>query len=369
MTEIIDRIGSYPKEDVTFLLKDLSAVSIEKSTEERERSIQSGTHYSEMLPIEYKPTDEYMKLFYASLEDSKQKVALAAGAVAEQLFAKHGNDTVLCSLARAGTPIGVLIKRYIKMKYHISVPHYSISIIRDRGIDENALQHMLEHHPDGKIAFIDGWTGKGAITKELNRSIQQFNQRWNTRLSSEIAVLADPGDCADIYGTKEDFLIPSACLNSTVSGLVSRTVLNEKWIGPDDFHGAKYYRELSEEDVSVFYIETIAEQFPSIFKEAERLAIGLQRARMKPDWSGLVSIETIREQFGISNTNLIKPGVGETTRVLLRRVPWKILIQPGAEETLKHILLLAKDRGVPVEEYENMSYSCCGLIRPAEKSL
>ncbi len=42
------------------------------------------------------------------------------------------------------------------------------------------------------------------------------------------------------FGTREDFLIPSACLNSTVSGLVSRTVLNDDLIGPADFHGAKF---------------------------------------------------------------------------------------------------------------------------------
>ncbi|MFB8733064.1 cysteine protease StiP domain-containing protein [Bacillus sp. SL00103] len=46
---------------------------MEKSTEERERSIQSGAHYSEMLPIEYKPTESYMDLFYESLKESKEK--------------------------------------------------------------------------------------------------------------------------------------------------------------------------------------------------------------------------------------------------------------------------------------------------------
>ena len=47
-----------------------------------------------------------------------------------------------------------------------------------------------------------------------------------------------------MFGTREDYLIPSACLNSTVSGLVSRTVFNTDHIGPDDFHGAKFYAEL-----------------------------------------------------------------------------------------------------------------------------
>ena len=43
------------------------------------------------------------------------------------------------------------------------------------------------------------------------------------------------------------------------------------------------------------------------------------------DWRGMASIEAIGQEFQIENTHLIKPGVGETTRVLLRRIPWKIL--------------------------------------------
>ena len=61
--------------------------------------------------------------------------------------------------------------------------------------------------------------------------------------------------------------------------------------------------------------------------------------------------------------NMIKPGVGETTRVLLRRIPWKILIDSKENPNLQHILLLAKDRNVEVEEFAGMSYSCCGLIK------
>ena len=65
--------------------------------------------------------------------------------------------------------------------------------------------------------------------------------------SDDLAVLADPGHCVRTFGTRDDFLIASACLNSTVSGLVSRTVLNPKFLGPGDFHGAKFYRELAGE--------------------------------------------------------------------------------------------------------------------------
>ena len=58
-------------------------------------------------------------------------------------------------------------------------------------------------------------------------------------------MLADPGRCAATFGTRDDWLIPSACLNSTVSGLVSRTVLNARLLRPDQYHGAKFYAELA----------------------------------------------------------------------------------------------------------------------------
>ncbi|MGG3622461.1 cysteine protease StiP family protein [Bacillus gobiensis] len=363
MSNLTVKFGSYAEEDVIFLLKDLSGIQIEKSTQEREQSIQKGVHYSEMLPVEYEPTKEYMNLFYSSLETSKRKIAEAAGIVAELLMKKRGKRTVLCSLARGGTPIGVLIKRYIKLVYNESLPHYSISIIRGRGIDEQALTFIREKHPEHSISFIDGWTGKGAITQELRQSIESYNEKHGTDLSAELAVLADPGHCSALFGTREDYLIPSALLNSTVSGLVSRTVLNAKWIGDGDFHGAKYYSELTDEDVSNVYVNTISAEFPAIIESAKQKAAGSSN---EVTWNGLNSVKNIQRDFGVENINFVKPGVGETTRVLLRRVPWKILIQPGSEEEIKHILLLANDKGVPVEEYTDMTYKCCGLIRPLE---
>jgi hypothetical protein len=71
----------------------------------------------------------------------------------------------------------------------------------------------------------------------------------------------------------------------------------------------------------------------------------------------------IQQEFEIENSHLVKPGVGETTRVLLRRVPWKILMRDPSSPYVKHILMLAKERGVEVIHYPNMHYSCCGLIK------
>lgn len=56
------------------------------------------------------------------------------------------------------------------------------------------------------------------------------------------------------------------------------------------------------------------------------------------------SVQAIQQDLGITNIHFVKPGVGETTRVLLRRIPWKILINPRYTNELEHILLLAKEK-------------------------
>ncbi|RFU69027.1 hypothetical protein D0469_11160 [Peribacillus saganii] len=356
-------MGSYPVDDVTFLLKDLSEVMIEKGTEDREEAIQSGVHYSEMLPIEYQPSPEYMNLYHQSLNEYSSKLAVAVGVVAEQIAESKGEQVVLVSLARAGTPIGILIKRYLSFALGISVPHYSVSIIRGRGIDTNAISFIKNQHPEGKIQFVDGWTGKGAITRELNSSCKQIKDEYGFDIDEKLAVLADPGYCAHIYGTREDFLIPSACLNSTVSGLISRTVLNKDYIQEGDFHGAKYYSHLENEDVSNDFIDRIVSEFPKVTQIIQDKLSCVKQSYSLPKWTGLDNVKKIQKEFGIENVNMIKPGVGETTRVLLRRVPWKILVKDKNDERLKHIILLAEDRGVPIVEYQNMSYACCGLIK------
>ncbi|MCT4592847.1 MAG: phosphoribosyltransferase [Anaeromicrobium sp.] len=354
-----DKLGSYKDEDVTFLLKNINDLVKEQETSEREKLIQSGVHYSEMLPVEYEPSEEYIDLFYKSLNSYSKKVAAAVGIVSEKILNKCGKNLVLVSLARAGTPIGVLIRTYMKDKYNLHIPHYSVSIIRGKGIDENAIRYIIEKHPKGHIQFIDGWTGKGAITKVLKEAKIDFEKKYGYVLDDDLAVLADPAYCVSLCGTREDFLIPSACLNSTVSGLVSRTVHRKDLVGPHDFHGGKYYEELKEKDLSNFYINSIEKEFPEVSNEIKE---GLKEEISSPDWSGLRAVKDMALEFNVDDINLIKPGIGETTRVLLRRVPWKILIREKSPN-LEHILILAKEKNVPVEIYENMSYLCCGIIK------
>ncbi|MFJ3973301.1 phosphoribosyltransferase [Streptomyces parvus] len=358
--------SSYAPEDVGWLLQDLSDTELEAPTEEREEAIQSGgAHYAESLPVEYQPSAEYQALFSAALETSAARIARAVGTVTETVLAERGPRPVLVSLARAGTPVGVLMRRWARHRHGLDLPHYAISIVRGRGIDATALRWLAAHHDPADVVFVDGWTGKGAITRELAAAITDFEASGGPAgFDPEIAVLADPGGCVRTYGTREDFLIPSACLNSTVSGLISRTVLRADLVGPNDFHGGKFYRELAGSDVSVRFLDTIAARFDEVAGQVEAEAKELLAADRAPTWEGWAAVERISEEYGIHDVNLVKPGVGETTRVLLRRVPWKILAKRGAGADLTHIRLLAEQRGVPVEEVDDLPYSCVGLIHP-----
>ncbi|MGE7388132.1 phosphoribosyltransferase [Streptomyces sp. NPDC004126] len=358
--------SSYAPEDVGWLLQDLSQVRLEAPTEEREEAIQAGgAHYAESLPVEYQPSPQYQELYRDALEASAARIARAVGTVTETVLAERSPSPVLVSLARAGTPVGVLMRRWARARHGLDLPHYAVSIVRGRGIDANALRWLAAHHDPADVVFVDGWTGKGAITRELREALAAHQrEEGGPGFDPEIVVLADPGSCVKTYGTREDFLIPSACLNSTVSGLVSRTVLRSDLVGPHDFHGAKFYRELAGADVSAAFVDTVAARFDEVADTVAAEVKELLAADRTPTWVGWAAVERISEEYGIHDVNLVKPGVGETTRVLLRRVPWKILAQRGAGSDLDHVRLLAEQRGVPVEEVDDLPYTCVGLIHP-----
>ena len=421
--------GTFPSEDVELLLKDITGLVEPQGTAEREALIQSGRHYCEMLPIEYVPTEEYMRSFFSAMDRYGRMTADAVAGLADRIVREKGRDACLVSLARAGTAIGVLLVRYIRKKYGFEAAHYSISIIRGRGIDKNAMRFILRHHSPESIQFIDGWTGKGAITRQLDQAMKDF-----PGVSPGLGVLSDPAGVAVLSGTRDDFLIASSLLNSTVSGLLSRTFLRADIIGPEDYHGAAYYRELKGKDLTETFLSSVEKYWKDLPADAgwaqdraepaspenrsgngitaweahpenadgrssnaehahpenadgrsssaehahpenadrsrnsaepAQLEFGDGQGRAgRTDMSALEEVREICEKFGISDINLVKPSIGEATRVLLRRLPWKVLVHSlEDEEHLGHLYQLAAEKGVPCEVYPLVNYRACGIIK------
>ena len=343
--------STYQSQDVTILLKDITGLVTPLGTREREARIQSGVHYSEMLPLEYEPSPAYLAAYHDALERYAGITAEAVARAAEKIWESRGRQCALVSLARAGTPIGILIRRYLQGRYGADLPHYTISIIRGRGIDRNAMAYLLDRHAPGDIQFVDGWTGKGAIQRQLDAAMTDY-----PGVSPGLTVLSDPANVAAICGTHDDFLIASSCLNSTVSGLLSRTFLRGDIISPGDFHGAAFYRELKDQDLTYQFIDTIQAHFPAC---ADAVPPPRRSGR-----TGLEEVHRIGADFGIRDINLIKPSIGEATRVLLRRVPWKVLVHSLRDEAhLGHIYQLAREKGAELVEYPLENYRACGLIR------
>ena len=346
--------SSYSPNDVTILLQDLKGKVPVLDTKEREKLNQSGVHYSEMLPIEYVPSKEYLKVYKNALKSQGKQTAQAVINLAYKILSvKPTKNIVLVSLARAGTPVGILLKRYLAKYCNCNVTHYTISIIRGKGIDIAAMNYILSKHNAESIVFVDGWVGKGAINRVLAEAVAELNV---TNLSPELAVLSDPAYETNLYGTRDDFLIPSACLNSTVSGLISRTV-KLKNMTDDEYHGTIYYAENKEHDLSNAFLDEIE----SYFRDLKPNDTDAQPTTTS---KGIDEVKKIASEFNINDVNKIKPGVGETIKVLLRRVPDVILIKQNANpQFIEPIIRLAKEKNVPVKEYPLTEYNTCGIIK------
>jgi hypothetical protein len=333
--------GSYAPSDVTFLLKPVSLEPTDVA--EKERLIQGGLrHYSEMVSRETAPGPDYAAIYASALDAGVSRLGREIAALARALFRGPRVPVTLASLVRAGVPLGVLLHRTLR---HLGADsaHFGVSIIRDRGIDDRALDHILARRPADSVVFVDGWTGKGAITGELERSLAP-----RPELAPRLVVLADPAGRAWLSASGEDWLIPSGILGCTVSGLLSRSILNDAVVGAGDFHGCTVQSHLSDHDQSRAFVDRV---WPSVAANLETAsaATWTDADRHRHRTAAEAVVDALAERFGVTNRNRIKPGIAEATRAVLRRMPERVLVSRLDDPDLAALLELASRSGVPVE--------------------
>lgn len=329
-------------DDVILLLKDVSDTVKAESMEEREKLISQGKKAYEMIPMENIPTKEDFEFYEKALEISVQDTAWVVKQVAEKIYERKGQDVVLVSLIRGGLAVGILIKRYLEKKYKIKIPHYALTLVGTKGIDEKALEYILEREEASKIQFVDGWTGKGAVSRTLAKSLQKYEG-----VSKELAVLSDPANIVNICGTHDDILIANACLNAPLAGLLSRAIPYE-----DSFFGAVFFENMFEYDRTYHFIDTIEKNMD--YGE-------LEKSYDESDFDGLEEVKEIAKEFGNIDIHFIKPGVGETIRAFIRKKPDMILVNNEKDEYTKLVRNLAEKRGVEVKAYPLRRYKACGI--------
>lgn len=353
--------GSYPVEDVEFLLKPLVMEPIHDLAV-KERLIQSGRrHYSEIIGVERQPAAEYLRLFETAMANNLDRMATDVWALTRRILAARPQGVVLVSLARAGTPVGVAIRRLLRDGFATEAPHYSVSVIRDRGIDRRALEFITRRHAPTQICFIDGWTGKGAIAAELRRALAELADQRPSGLTDELFVLSDLAGVATACGSTEDYLIPSAILNATVSGLVSRTILNEL-VGPGDFHGCLFYDHLHAADRSRWFVDRLHARVMELLPDLESgplPSVDAEAAHRRSEWL----VASLQKRFAVRDRNYVKPGIGEATRSLLRRTPRLLVLRDPDASCVRHLQLLAADRDVPVVVDPDFPLAAAAIIR------
>lgn len=330
-------------DDVTILLKDVSGEIKAETMEEREKNISLGKRAYDAIPLELIPTENEIEFYEKALAISAKDTALAIKTVAEMIYDKKGKDVVLVSLIRGGIPAGVLIKRYLEKKYKLKISHYALTLIGTKGIDNEALDYILKKHDGSKLQFIDGWTGKGAVGRTLSMALSKYSN-----VDSQLAVLSDPANIQEMCGTHEDILIASACLNSMLSGLLSRAIPLK-----DSFFGAIFFEELISYDRTYQFINYIEEKIECIDEYNKNNEIS--------NCVGIDEVNSIAKDFNVSDIHFIKPGMGETMRAFIRKKPDIILVKKESNKYTDFITEVARKNNVLVKEYPLKLYNACGI--------
>lgn len=333
--------GSYKAGSVEFLLKPL--VIQMTSVEEKERLIQSGQrHYSEMLSQEPEPSPRHLQLFHSALELGGQRLALESVQLAKAIRQRlEGRPIVLVSLVRAGVPLGVILHQTLQ-ELGAESYHYGISIIRDRGIDHEALSIIESRHGTEGIVFVDGWTGKGAITGELKRTLAG---RPGYPDMPRLVVLADPCGCSWLSASGDDWLIPFGILGAPVSGLVSRSIWTESGL-----HGCVHCNHLAEYECSEYLVDVIASHRQKLGLDSIPACSWEEDDALPLAQESALVIDGLAAKYGISNRNRIKPGIAEATRAVLRRVPDHVLVRSVTDSDVTLLVHLAKELGIIITE-------------------
>ena len=373
--------GNYLASDVTVLLDIVAKDAVaDVPVSQKEALIQNGQrHYSDMLTLEDAPSAMHEQLYIQALEQGTARTATDIANLAytlHRIFQPTVSDEhplVLVSLVRAGLPIGVLLQRALadtQSNYALPSVHYGISIIRDRGLDPLALQMLLDAYPDSPIVFVDGWTGKGAIYQELTRSLETFSDSSHPNFTNifhqgaeviPLLTLADPAGVAWLSASEEDWLIPSGLLNSTVSGLISRSLYTEPQSG---LHRSVFYDNLVEADHSLAFIDCI-----NVARHNLSIAPQCLPTFKQPRYQTANLIDKLAADYGITNRNRIKPTIAEATRAILRRDPERILLATAEHPDTTLLRHLCKQRNIIVSVLGDkiLPYQAITLIKQRSK--
>jgi hypothetical protein len=227
---------------------------------------------------------------------------------------------IFVAILRAGVPIADWLCQMLPGSITAA-----ISLFVGFGIDRIALSRLQSNFPERTILFVDGWTGRGGVSRE----IAKLN-------AGPLAVLIDPWGWADFSGAQEDIFCPSACFTGVATLGFSRTFF------------------VNNRNLFAAY------KFPKKYMRKEVIGAWRELSPKQPTTPGAISIEKFYK-----STELRIHG-NEVCRALINAAPTTLFFADEQEHVKEHfslLLALADRRGVPVK-YNHKSlqdYRSCRL--------
>jgi hypothetical protein len=231
---------------------------------------------------------------------------------------------LLVGILRAGLFVSVGLAQRLQARNY-RVPVVAVGLFHEAGIDKAALERISEDYPDRIPVFVDGWTGRGVVARELKSCLPE----------SILATLVDPGHHGDLWGTDIDTLVESAHFTATETLGFSRAYIKD----PTEMWKAyKYPDEFQNEGLIKSWIEVFSKK-PVFYNDKSD---GLQNT------GELLA-------FLVDNTGIQsgqwKVNINEVVRALVNRNPLELVLASSIEDVaidFPTVLHTATKRKIPI---------------------
>lgn len=341
--------GSYRESDCRFLLTELSFDG-------------AGDHCGGW---ERAPGQTYVDMYHEAMRVNCWRVAGDVARLALEIHVTTPENTpiVMASLARAGTPFGALLVRALRILRR-TADHYGVSLIKKYGVDHAALDYILPRHREARFLFIDGWTGKGGISRELARSVAEYNASRGTNLPDKLTVLADLAGVSGMAVHTEDYMIPSAGLNAPMNGLISKTYGEHAQMPEGSFHGAYMLEHLRAGDLSNHFIDRVTTDMRVMLSASSELLCApmvtdAQREAARRNCA--TALARLMDSIGTDNEDLVKHGYAETVRAIQRRPMSRLLLRNPESAQNQTLIAVARSHGMDIVAQPDLEYGCVGI--------
>ena len=251
-------------------------------------------------------SDAFWQDVAAQLDNQKIRDAAQSLAAAIIQQEEEPERIIFIAVLRAGVPIAKWLCQMLPGSISAAV-----SLFVGIGIDRQALSRLQADFPDRKIIFVDGWTGRGGVARELAR----LN-------AGPLAVLNDPWGWADFSGIQEDIFCPSACFTGLATLGFSRTFV------VDEQHFFAAYR------------------FPKTYARKDLIEAWCAAGPTEPSTPCRGTIRKFHEETELRIHS------NEVCRALINASPEILFFADDAQYAEEHfplLLLLAEQRSVPVQ--------------------